>query len=69
VLVRAAEETSHILSRLERSPAARTSLPAGVQLIAFENGVGTHQMFLGILHVVSRLDARQRQIDPFRWVV
>jgi hypothetical protein len=58
VLVRAAEGAAHVLSRLDFSPAARTRLPAGVQLIAFEVGVGRQQVLVGLLHVVSRLDAR-----------
>jgi hypothetical protein len=65
VLVRAALGAAHILSRLYLSPAARTGLTARVQLIAFQNGVGAQQMLAGILHVVSRLDTGQRQINTF----
>src|SRR5262249_10527783 len=60
---------AHILSRLERPPAAGTRLPAGVQLIAFEIEVGSHQLFFEFLGFLSRLGISFRQGNALRWGV
>ncbi len=65
MLISATRGAPHIVFRTYDAPATRTSLPAAVQLVAFEIRVGTQEMFLGILDIVSCLDARQRKVSTF----
>src|SRR5262249_11510996 len=69
VLVSAAGGAAHILVRVYGLPAARARPPARVQFVAFEVDAGVCEVLLGILHVVSGLDAGQRKVNTFARVV
>src|SRR5215469_13471722 len=69
VLVSTTGGAAHILVRVYGPPAARAHPPAGVQFVAFEVDAGVCEVLLGILHVMSGLDAGQRKVNAFGRVV
>ena len=69
MLVAAARGPANLVTGLYRPPAADARPPARMQLIAFEIGTGTQQVFLGILDVVRGLYPGQRKIRTFRRVI
>src|SRR6266700_3881557 len=63
VLVRTGCGAAHVIGRAEGPSAARTRLPARVQLVAFEDGGRVDQFLPGIFNLPRRLDAGQWEVD------